>query len=159
MDDSRIRKASDLVGAILSPEIARTAGTWAGFFSSWDRAAGERLAAHSRPVDVKNGIVVVEAEHPGWIQLLQMQQDRILSSIAAAFPELGIKGIAFRLAGDQGRREASPAAAGSGQRTSPGCEESAGPAPAPETIRQTLDAVSDPGFRDILSSLADAITE
>lgn len=160
MDDSRIRKAADLVGSILNPEIAGKAGAWSGFFASWTRAAGERLAAHSRPVDVRNGIVIVEAEHPGWIQLLQMSQDRILSSLASSFPELGLKGIGFRLAG-----ETPPASrptgerAAPGKRTSPGCEDSEGPAPNPQSLKDTLDSVSDPEFRDILSSLADSITE
>ena len=32
---------------------------------------GRNLATHSRVVDFKNGILLVEADHPGWIQLLQ----------------------------------------------------------------------------------------
>jgi|GEM_PF-333469 len=100
MDDSRIRKASDLLGTLLSPEVAAKADTWSRFFGFWSRAAGENLAAHSRPVDVRNGIVFVEAEHPGWIQLLQMDQNRILETIRRTFPELGVSGIAFKLAKD-----------------------------------------------------------
>lgn len=100
MDDLRVRKASDLLGSLLSPEVAAKADGWSRFFGFWTRAAGENLAAHSRPVDVRNGIVYVEATHPGWIQLLQMEQNRILETIRRTFPELGISGIAFRLAKD-----------------------------------------------------------
>jgi len=100
MDDSRVRKVSDLLGSILSPAMAAQADAWSSFHGFWNKAAGENLAAHSRPADVRNGIVFIEAEHPGWIQLLQMDQDKILDAITRKFPELGICGIAFRLAKD-----------------------------------------------------------
>ncbi|TFG81891.1 MAG: DUF721 domain-containing protein, partial [Spirochaetales bacterium] len=98
MGDSRIRKAGDLLGAILTPEVASKAGDWAAFFGSWHKAAGDQLSAHSRPIDVRNGIVIVEADHPGWIQLLQMKQEYLLTVIARNYPTLDIRGIAFRLA-------------------------------------------------------------
>lgn len=163
MDDSRIRKAADLVGALLSPEIADKVGMWSGFFTSWQRAAGDRLAAHSKPVDLRNGIAIVEAEHPGWIQLLQMEQDRILSSIQTSFPELAIKGIAFRLASEGGRGSSGHAETGV-QKAVPGKAISAAAAAEEETrprgtesVEQTLAAVKDDGFREILSSLADTV--
>ncbi|MBN2874312.1 MAG: DUF721 domain-containing protein, partial [Spirochaetales bacterium] len=100
MDDLRVRKASELLSSVLSPAASDQAGMWTGFFGFWAKAAGENLAAHSRPVDVRNGIVFIEAEHPGWIQLLQVKQDQLLATIQKNFPELGISGIAFRLARD-----------------------------------------------------------
>ena len=30
---------------------------------------GEKLAAHSRIVDLKNNLLYIETDHPGWIQL------------------------------------------------------------------------------------------
>jgi predicted nucleic acid-binding Zn ribbon protein len=101
MDDLRARKASEIIGTILSPDVAAKAGSWSRFFGSWERAAGERLSAHSRPVDVRNGIVIVEADHPGWVQLLQLDQKRILDAIKRSFPELEITGIAFKTAKDR----------------------------------------------------------
>lgn len=165
MDDFRARKASDLLGAILSPQVAATVEGWSAFFGFWGKAAGPNLAAHSRPVDVRNGIVFVEAEHPGWIQLLQMNQHRIIETIRHAFPELGITGIAFRLSKDgsvpgtastvsarpgtelaQGKA-AADAAADEGQRSD-------GPVPS---VEQTLEHIDDDGFRSIMSSLAQTL--
>lgn len=164
MDDFRARKASDLLGSILTPQTAATVQGWSNFFGSWGKAAGANLAAHSRPVDVRNGIVFVEAEHPGWIQLLQMNQQKILEKLQSAFPELGLSGIAFRLAKDgslPGTAPPVPARAGtelgSGTEAASVDSRSAGgqrlddPAPS---VEQTLKHIDDDGFRSIMASLA-----
>jgi hypothetical protein len=173
MDDLRARKASEIIGTILSPEVAAKAGSWSRFFASWERAAGERLSAHSRPVDVRNGIVIVEADHPGWVQLLQLDQRRILEAIKRSFPELGITGIAFKTAKDRsvymppdstigsnspgtegGSADETP---GEGQATEGASAANQGSGAAKRTVKETIDAVEDQGFRDILTSLAKAI--
>jgi hypothetical protein len=168
MDDLRARKASEIIGTILSPDVAAKAGSWSRFFGSWERAAGERLSAHSRPVDVRNGIVIVEADHPGWVQLLQLEQKRILDAIKRSFPELGITGIAFKTAKDRSvylPPDRNVGSAGSGSGESGNTDEtdrsdgSGGAALGPDkrTVKETIDAVEDQGFREILTSLAKAI--
>ena len=179
MDDLRIRKASDLLGSLLSPDVAAKADGWSRFFSFWNRAAGENLAAHSRPVDVRNGIVYVEATHPGWIQLLQMEQNRILETIRRTFPELGISGIAFKLAKDgslpgttrvtrAGSPETtptgglSPAGQDDDDSRSLGEQARARSGKKPEklpTVAQTIRGVADDSFRGILASLASTLDE
>jgi hypothetical protein len=161
MDDLRARKASEIIGTILSPEVAAKAGSWSRFFGSWERAAGERLSAHSRPVDVRNGIVIVEADHPGWIQLLQLEQKRILDTIKHSFPELEITGIAFKTAKDRSVYLSSDSSAGSSSDGS-GADiddehEVEEEDTAKRTVKETIDAVEDQGFRDILTSLAKAL--
>jgi len=164
MDDLRARKASEIIGAILSPDVAAKAGSWSRFFGSWERAAGERLSAHSRPVDVRNGIVIVEADHPGWVQLLQLEQKRILDAIKRSFPELGISGIAFKTAKDRSVYLSPDRSAGSKDAVAAdepeGDDEQAGSQAAEQgkrTVKETIDAVEDQGFREILTSLAKAI--
>lgn len=179
MDDLRVRKASDLLGSLLAPEVAAKADGWSRFFSFWTKAAGENLAAHSRPVDVRNGIVYVEATHPGWIQLLQMEQNRILETIRRTFPELGISGIAFRLAKDGSlpgtvriTRAGSPETAAGGGLSPDGNASDTGRGPGEQaqavsgrktgkmpTVAQTIRGVTDDSFRGILSSLASTLDE
>jgi len=167
MDDFRARKASDLLGSILTPQTAAAVQGWSNFFGSWGKAAGPNLAAHSRPVDVRNGIVFVEAEHPGWIQLLQMNQQRILERLRSSFPELGISGIAFRLAKDGSLPGTAPAtAARTGTEVALGTEVATGDSrsgggqsldiPAP-SVEQTLEHIDDAGFRSIMASLAETL--
>lgn len=60
---------------------------------------GINLASHSRIVDFKNGIILVEADHSSWLQMLQLHKKYILSSLQKRFPELRISTLAFKLHG------------------------------------------------------------
>jgi hypothetical protein len=97
MDDSRIKSARELLEAFFDEEKLRRGRGYAEFFSSWKFLVGEQAAAHSRVADVNNGILVIETEHPGWIQLLQLRQKAILDGIEARYPELNLRSIVFRV--------------------------------------------------------------
>src|SRR6056297_2782289 len=60
------------------------------FFSSWKQLAGINIAAHTRPRDIRNRVLIIEADHPGWVQLLHMQKRPILKKIRREFPQLDI---------------------------------------------------------------------
>ncbi|WP_147615058.1 DUF721 domain-containing protein [Treponema pectinovorum] len=60
---------------------------------------GKNMASHSKVVDLKNGILLVEADHPGWIQMLGNYKKYILRGFEMKIPELKINSLAFRLAG------------------------------------------------------------
>ncbi|MCX7028047.1 MAG: DUF721 domain-containing protein [Spirochaetes bacterium] len=102
MADSRIKSVSDLLLTFFDRETAAKGESYSNFRSAWRGIAGQRLAEHSRPVDVRHGILIVETEHQGWGQLLQLQQEKMLDEIGRKFPEFEIKGIAFRLASKLG---------------------------------------------------------
>ena len=63
---------------------------------------GQNLADHSRVIDLKNGVLFVEADHPGWISLLQMHQKFIIRGMNMKVPDLKISTLAFRLKGNRG---------------------------------------------------------
>ena len=63
---------------------------------------GRNLADHSRVVDFKNGILLIEADHPGWIELLQFRKKFILTCLNNALPKLNISTLAFKLKGRGG---------------------------------------------------------
>jgi len=77
--------------------MAKKGEDYVGFSRSWKSIAGSRLGEHSHPADLRHGLLIVEAEHQGWMQLLQLQQDRMLEEIQRKFPDLEITGMAFRL--------------------------------------------------------------
>lgn len=60
---------------------------------------GERLANNTRIIDLKNGVLLVEADHPGWIQYLRTYQKFILNGLKMNVPELKIDALAFRVKG------------------------------------------------------------
>jgi len=60
---------------------------------------GKNLASHSRIVDFKNGILLVEADHSSWLQMFQLYKKYILGCIQRRFPDLNVSTLAFRLRG------------------------------------------------------------
>ena len=112
-----MRKAGDIVSALFKekfgPEFMAAAKSTAGLFSSWiniikevwpwsdtDNPGFEDIpaaAVHSRIGELERGILLIEADHPGWIQILQTKQNQLLSAVQRRYPKLNIRGIAFRL--------------------------------------------------------------
>jgi hypothetical protein len=115
-----MKKAGDIISALFrerfGQEFMDTAMAASGLFSSWVQIAKEvwlqsgqdttdnagfedipAVAVHSRIKDLERGLLLIEADHPGWIQILQTKQGRLLSAVQRRYPELNIRGIAFRL--------------------------------------------------------------
>ena len=62
---------------------------------------GQLLAAHSRIIDLKNGILLIETDHPAYIQMLRIYKDYILRGLKKKFPELEVNTLSFRLKGSE----------------------------------------------------------
>ena len=60
---------------------------------------GERIAQNTHVVDLKKGVLLIEAKHSGWIQYLRMYQKFILTGLSMECPDLQIKTLAFRTRG------------------------------------------------------------
>jgi len=147
MGDSRIKDVSTLLSSFFSEDKLRRGEKFSGFFSSWPSFVGPRLAAHSRVADVTKGLLIVEAEHPGWIQLLQLRQTSILEDVAKRFPELELRGIVFHLAGEKPAPQAEPRKAEPEVDLVPRTEEEE------RAEERAISEISDPQFKALLSSL------
>lgn len=60
---------------------------------------GEKLAAHSSVADLKNGILLIESDHPGWNQMLQMHKKFILTGMNRLCGGMKIESLAFKVKG------------------------------------------------------------
>ncbi len=60
---------------------------------------GPKLAAHSRVIDLKNENLLIEVDHSGWIQILQLNKKFILKGLHDLYPELKIRNLSFKLKG------------------------------------------------------------
>ena len=79
-----------------------TGNPYAPIFAGWPSIVGTTLAAHSRLVDVQNGIILVEVDHPGWLQMLQLRKGAVLDAARRMAPQASLEGIRIRLsAGDR----------------------------------------------------------
>ena len=104
-----MKKAGDIIAVLLreqfGPEFIENARSSAGLFSSWAQIVAEiwsqeekpAIAAHSRIRDLERGKLMVEADHTGWIQILQTRQEELLSAVQRRYPNMDIQTISFML--------------------------------------------------------------
>jgi len=92
-------KAGDLLKEFLVVYNLTGGEKYVSLFSSpsWRKIAGDDIAGHSRIVDLRNGTLVVELDHPGWMQMLNIKHDEILGKLKAKYPTLGIRTVLGRL--------------------------------------------------------------
>ena len=109
-DDVYVQKASDLLDSIFTDIFSKAPQGGADLERGWKNilqkiSGGEKLATHSRITDLKNNLLHIETDHPGWIQLFNMHQKRILKELKKEFPELSVKGFSFVLRGKEKKME------------------------------------------------------
>jgi hypothetical protein len=97
-----MKKAGDYLAAIIDANLYKKAKTYSNFFSSWGQISRDcgidAAAGHSRVRELERGILVVEADHPGWVQILQTKAPEIINAARRRFPELDVRGVSFTLA-------------------------------------------------------------
>lgn len=59
--------------------------------NTWEKIAGSKISSHSKIKEIKNNVLVIEVEHPGWIQYILFEKKNIIGRINKKFPELNIK--------------------------------------------------------------------
>ena len=75
------------------------------FYAAWKSiitkisGCGQNLYEHSKIVEIKNGIMLIETDHPGWNQMFQMHKKFILNGLKMYIPEMNVKTLAFRVKG------------------------------------------------------------
>jgi hypothetical protein len=97
-----VKKIGELLSAFFDEGTMEKARGYNDLFSSWRDIAGEGVAAHSRIVELEKSVLRIEADHPGWIQILQIRQKGLLNRVCRKFPTLKITGISFRLSRNPG---------------------------------------------------------
>lgn len=90
-----MKKAGDLVQKIL--ENVTDSSKYLGIFKEWRQIAGQDIAAHASIRDIEQGYLLIDVDHPGWMQRLQMKQRYIVKQIHNNYPDLEIKGIKLYL--------------------------------------------------------------
>ena len=121
MDSSKIISSKDMMKSFGGFSVnANSLGEEKNIFTIWKKVVlgihsykdesennekrmpiGERLAGNTRVIDLKNGVLLVETDHPGWIQYLRMYQKFILKGLKMNLPDLKISSLAFRVAGEK----------------------------------------------------------
>lgn len=111
-DDNEKYKASTIINGLMD-QIMPVANTANSVSTAWyDTVSsirsfntdvtqkvqlGNQLADHSNVIDLKNGILIVETDHPGRLQMLQMHKRYILEGLRRRVPNLEIKNISYKM--------------------------------------------------------------
>jgi hypothetical protein len=164
-----VKKSSEIVEAVFRDKRLENAGRYISLFGSWREIAGRDLADHCDLVDIRNNAAVVAVDHPGWMQMLQMEKKRILKTLKNEHPALTITSIQiFLVTPDElaGHREnkvtasspgTSPPDTSSQARNDPepgSAETDPGSSRPPDPVQ-----IDDPALRGSLERLGKAIAE
>ncbi|MDR3343821.1 MAG: DUF721 domain-containing protein [Treponema sp.] len=107
-----MKKAGDLLSFFFDEQMLNTAQEYSELFASWTFMVEKHniaaAATHSQIVELERHVIFIEADHPGWIQILQTKQRQLLDEFQRCFPELTITGISFRLSRDPRLMKTTP---------------------------------------------------
>jgi hypothetical protein len=153
-----MKRAGEYLGAIIDANLYSKAKTYSGFFSSWGRITQicgvDAAGAHSRVRELEKGVLVVEADHPGWVQILQTKASQIIGVARRLFPELDIRGVSFTLSKPRPGAPEAPATEEEppGALTAPGNDEE-------EEKIKTWEQLGDSDLKDSLKRLEKSIRD
>jgi len=113
MNEEEIRSFGDIINSSFKNISKADYNNSNSLLSIWEKVLlrirsninpneGRNLASHSRVVDFKNGILLVEADHPGWIELLQLHKRYIINGLNMENRAVKVESLAFKLKGKQG---------------------------------------------------------
>ena len=89
------RQAGDILKEFFSSmRISRREET---VFDVWPDLVGEEVAEHLKIQDVKGKTLLLEADHPGWVQIAQLRKNEFLEKIKERFPDKYIDNIKISL--------------------------------------------------------------
>lgn len=89
-DPERIGSAVDRVARRLG---APTAHALSGLFNRWDELVGVSIAAHARPVSLKNGRLRVEVDSSAWATELKYMTAELVARCCAELGDGAVKQI------------------------------------------------------------------
>jgi hypothetical protein len=96
-----MKTAGDILSVLFDEGFAKKAQGYSSLFDSWKDITAKNgiasAAAHSRIKDIDRGILLIEMDHPGWKQILQTKQSKLLNDFRIRFPDMDITGIALIL--------------------------------------------------------------
>ena len=161
-----MKRAGDVISALFDEGLMKKAKSFSAFFSCWkDLMEKNGIAAaadHSWVKTFERGLVWVEVDHPGWKQILQTKESKLLADFRYRFPEMDISGLSISLC-KPGIRPEIPAGEPVTENAPPEKKLPVETAPAehqPQGSGESgYDAIKDEAFKEILMRLEKSIAE
>lgn len=93
-----MKRIGDLVRQFLEDRGWEGGDPYSPLFTGWKQVVGEPLATHCRLAEVEDGILIVDVDHPGWLQMLSMKSRTVLEAARKAAPKARIEALRGRIA-------------------------------------------------------------
>ncbi len=99
--DDQIKSTSEIIEKCFSNLLEGKMKHYSSMDQGWEKILknipgnGEKIAAHSEIKEIKNGLLYIETDHSGWIQLIQLHKKQILFLLKKEFASLEIKDFYF----------------------------------------------------------------
>jgi len=96
-----MKRIGDIVANVFGEDVMNKAEGYSSVFSCWkDLTEKNNIASaysHSWIKSLDNGLVWIEVDHPGWKQILQTKERKLLYDFRYRFPNMGISAISIML--------------------------------------------------------------
>jgi predicted nucleic acid-binding Zn ribbon protein len=96
-DDSAPRRVGDSLGQVTRSLGLPSADALNVIFAHWADAVGEQIAAHARPLSLRNQRLVVGVDHPGWATQLRYLEGHLLDRLTTVTGEAVVTAIDVRV--------------------------------------------------------------
>ena len=162
-----MKTAGDILSALFDKRFVEKAQGYSKLFDSWEDITAKNgiaaASAHSRIKDLDRGILLVEMDHPGWKQILQTKQSKLLNDFRFRFPEMDISGISLILGSGSPSGESQPEKETKVENMEKHTEKGRAieePLPqAAEPAIQGYDAIEDEDLKEKLKKLGQTVAE
>jgi hypothetical protein len=170
-----MKRVGDLISTIFDERFLEKTSGYSAFFDCWEdlmlKNGIASAAGHSWIKSAEKGLVWIEVDHPGWKQILQTKESKLLHDFRYRFPDMGISGISIVLC-KPGTKNSEQLAVSSEQKAESGekkqaerakasvAQESASPTNlVVETSEDKYSAIKDEALRALLDRLEKHIVE
>jgi hypothetical protein len=157
-----MKRVGDLIPAIFDEQFMEKSRGYSAFFSCWEdlmiKNGIAAAAGHSWIKSAEKGLVWIEVDHPGWKQILQTKESKLLHDFRYRFPDMDISGISIVLC-KPGSRDARPQPSVEVEKDSPAVAPKTVPGPADENQDNRYGAIRDGTLKKLLMRLEKQIAE
>jgi len=168
-----MKTAGEILSALFDEGFVKKAQGYSKFFDSWTDITAKNgiasAAAHSRIKDLDRGIVLIEMDHPGWKQILQTKQTKLLNDFRIRFPEMDISGISLMLGRGESQSDSQTVEEETKTETTDGQTAQVAavedqlkqeqPSAQGESAPRGYDAIRDEEFKEKLKKLGQTVAE
>jgi hypothetical protein len=162
-----MKRIGDLISNIFDEKFIEKTKGYSSFFDCWEdlmlKNGIASAAGHSWIKSAEKGLVWIEVDHPGWKQILQTKESKLLHDFRYRFPDMGISGISIVLCKARTRNREQETGNGEekGESGKQGTErgENSVVGAVTETCDTQYSAIKDEALRALLERLEKRITE